>query len=178
MHRIRRSILAPPLLVLALLIAGAITNAAAPLALYLPAVANGAPPPQLQTIPIILVDRDSGLAGLVIMRDTRPAAVPGALRYFVATAARPEHRLRIAEDVDGVLVDVPGAPTVQLAPTDESAPAPSWMADGPKQGAVDMEGIPGGLRIVYTGRRPDDLAGPFPLWRVEIPVAGVAPRAP
>jgi hypothetical protein len=137
-----RPILLIPLILLSLLASGLIAHSAAaapaPLAssAYVPIVLRGQALSQsaLQTTPIVLVAKDSGLASLVVMRDTRPGALPGALCFFVATATRPDYCLRVAEDVDGHLVDLlPENPAITVAPSDSDLGV-AWSPDRPKQG--------------------------------------------
>jgi hypothetical protein len=160
-------------LVALLLIAlgGNLALAAAPYIGYLPVV-YGAAEAQLQTTPVILVDADAVLNNAVAMQDTRPGAAIGARRFFVAYALVPVYKLRVAEDVNGVLVDLPQVPAALQAAL---APGPAWSPDNPKNGGAVLVPVPGGLRIYYTGRKPGNPTGVFPLWRVELPVSGVAP---
>jgi hypothetical protein len=105
--------------------------------------------------------------------------VTGRPRYFVAYATRPDFRLTVAEDVDGVLVSVPDVPVaLQVAlgaVLGDGGSSPAWAPDNPKNGVVSLIPIPGGLRVYYTGRRPGEPTGPFLLWRDEIAIRGVVP---
>jgi hypothetical protein len=148
---------------------------------FVPLVTRQAPPPlKLRTTLTVLVPHDSGLASIVVMRDTRAGAASNAIRTFIATATRPDYRLRVAEEIGGQLHDVAGVPAVQVAEDAPQAPVsgspgPAWTPPGPKQGAVDMEGVQGGLRVVFTSRQPDEPTGEFYLMTIDLPISGVAP---
>jgi hypothetical protein len=124
-------------------------------------------PAQIQTEPILLLEKDTGYLNAVRAYD-----VAGGEHYYLVIMQRPAHQAAFYEDIDGTLVPLSaGAASATLSAT----LAISWEPVGEKQGSLIPIPVFGGLRLYYTSRPEGATSGPFYVYRDEIPIEGIVP---
>lgn len=140
----------------------ALTFAQASNRAFLPLVQQ---PPQSRLV--TLVNTDAGFVAAEVL--------PSTARVFVVyTDRRDGNRLHVTEHIGDRLIEIADPLLAQMVFGDVSAPSPTFVYPGAKEGAGDPLIVGNELRIYATARDANDPTGPFKVKCLVMPI----PKAP